>query len=1762
MKNAKRLVSLLLAVVMTVGAIPLTYASDVTIDDSVQVETSEAVIDTSPTIETGGIEAVDPSDITPEMVETVLESSGVSASTEAIEDALTEAQSTEVTEVDVTEAATTVPAETESEATVPSETAAETITEVLETTEPAVVEANSDVTSTEAYILANMNPEYVGAGDTLLAFDMLNVKHTMADRNLMAQYNIPMTINGLWSDADGDGVADHGDAFIMQQSSYMMLYVTSSESEYAVAYVDTMNSDATKVADTLFGVNNYDGELLDGYIYDKETGLVYVPVEYLQTLDEDGNVVLGYTQIQMLYVVNTTRVDNVFDTTTTVNVEVSSNRVRGDVAETGTADISIIDDGISLQIAENDRALDSITEDSIASVQVNGYEADYEYDEETGVLTIDANASTTDTVSVELENPGLLESAGSAIVNLFTIPASAANPGVKTDFDDVDAQNGVYGATWEFNEIPELGDTIVLTNNSVKYRHENAVHYTPTTGMYESAYGKLMVNGGHCEENMANAIIHDGYTTTGATLEDKWTFYPGTSTFYRQYMIYIPTGTYTDPESGLTWTITAGPSTGEEDAGMSGFVGSLDCIHIGVSADLSNYKADKDAYTNGTLGSDEWTNNTTTDVRMTICQVSINPNGMGGYIMVGFLIPTHNGQAGCAFYKIPWSMSHEFGQIRIYKQNPNGYPRGGAYYTAENLDTGDVYTIGPTSDNGYATVHHVELGRYEIRETVAPIGCSRDTRVYTGTVSEDRLPLRLTFTNDEPDITLKKITTVGRLDGWQLNLWCTGDDGRNGGAQLRSDSAGNFYMMNGTTLWNLPSTPSIQTEPILDDSGDKIYKVFGLGDGNYKVREFGRDDISEEWSLKEVRIRCYDAAGNLLGDTNNDGVSILVSGSAITTETRKKIVSTGSGDDIVYSESNETVTDYVFTFDSDGLFAQSARIEWEIVNEGDTRPLEIIKTTNTGDNLSGWQFEVYSDAACQNKVGGPYTTGADGKITADLAPGTYYVKEVGHTDNNVWSSQYLIKDTTVRSVTIAAGGSGSVTFTNNFGGKISVPKNTNTGDRLAGWKFTVYSNSNCTTRAKYINGTTVEVLETDATGWDTTTGVLAPGTYYVKETGGPYTGTNNAGWWHNATNVYTVTVSANTTTKIPTNTFVNSVYGTLSLDKKTNVSGAYLEGWEFTVYTDSACHNVAQMIADVNYPTRTQNAVLTTDENGHAVSYYLAPGTYYVKETGGDYYGNAKWDCDDSVNTVTVVAMQNTPVTYSTDYSYYYNKTYGQISLYKVTNIDKHLDGWQFTVYTDSACRNVAKMRTVASNPATEKDAVLTTNADGYAVSDYLEPGTYYVKETGSTKGYFGHAYWDSDDSVKTVTVTAMNTVPIGYDYQNVAYGLISLDKVTNTNQDLSGWEFTVYTDSACNNIAKMRTDVSNPNTEQNAVLKTDANGHAVSYYLEAGKTYYVKETGGSNFSDDYWVVDAQIQPVTVAEMTTTPLRYDFENTHYARIDLVKTMATDGPLDGWKFEIYEDAACTKRAKMLLDTDKPNEQVDAGMTTDTNGYAISGYLLPGKTYYVKEVIDEARGLYYCKTDNPVVVAIGLDDAGTDIRIGFTNALRPIEIEVLKVDPANKPLATVVFKLEWYDDATGTWKPVQYSSAEDVAKGYTNAAGLNANGELVTNSNGLVVFTNLYPLVDYRLTETATVDGMMLLKDSVIIEQDDVPMTSVTDGDPYTRHYELTVTNYPVYSLTEAGVSDMSLYLFAGLGGFVATAIAAFVVYELIRKKKHI
>ncbi len=398
-----------------------------------------------------------------------------------------------------------------------------------------------------------------------------------------------------------------------------------------------------------------------------------------------------------------------------------------------------------------------------------------------------------------------------------------------------------------------------------------------------------------------------------------------------------------------------------------------------------------------------------------------------------------------------------------------------------------------------------------------------------------------------------------------------------------------------------------------------------------------------------------------------------------------------------------------------------------------TGNLSLTKTTEDGKNLSGWQFGIYSDSNCTSLVSGPHTTNSSGAISiTGLSAGTYYVKELGHTDSAI-NALYYCSSTNPQSVTVTAGATASVSFTNKLNtGSVKLIKSTNTGANLSGWQIGLYTDSDCS------NAVAGSPFTTGADGTVTVTALL-PGTYYAKEipTDDPY--------WEFDTAVKSVTVAVGQTAEV---TFTNTHYGRIEIRKTTN-TGNQLGGWTFRV-RDSEGNSYGDF---------------TTDDNGYACTENLSLGRYIVVElpTEDNY-----WLTELGFHDVTVKAGETTVDTWL-------NKEQGLAWFYKKTNTGESVEGWHITVYSDEAC--------------TQKVGTLITNEDGRA-GYYLDPGTYWAKETGDEHGRFEDEYWMVDETVQKFEIKPHEDVSITF--TNVQYGRLKITKTVEGGGSLEGWKFKI----------------------------------------------------------------------------------------------------------------------------------------------------------------------------------------------------------------------------------------------------------------------------------------------------------------------------------------------------------------------------------
>lgn len=398
------------------------------------------------------------------------------------------------------------------------------------------------------------------------------------------------------------------------------------------------------------------------------------------------------------------------------------------------------------------------------------------------------------------------------------------------------------------------------------------------------------------------------------------------------------------------------------------------------------------------------------------------------------------------------------------------------------------------------------------------------------------------------------------------------------------------------------------------------------------------------------------------------------------------------------------------------------------INAPDPGAIALVKTTEDGQNLSGWRFGVYSNAACTTLVSGPHTTDSSGKISiTGLNAGTYYVKELGHSDSSI-SSRYTCSGDNPQKVSVSNGATATVSFYNKLAvGALEIRKSTNTGNHLDGWKFIVKKDG------EEIPGSP---FTTDETGIIRISN-LAPGKYVILES------PTDDSYWTMELGYHTVTVEYG---KTAVDQWLNKEQGLGYFTKSTN-AGDEISGWHITVYADEAC---------------TQELhTLITGQDG-TVCIYLEPGTYWVKETGSEEVRDDYWKMDDSVKKLVIRSHEKTTLEFINNYS-------GRISIQKTVKPESTLEGWKFKI-TD------ADGKEVSGSP-------FTTDKDGKILTGNLTPGDYTVEEVLPADSLY------TGEAPKTVTVTAGKTAEVSF-LNKLRTGKITIRKVDTKGEPLAGATF------------------------------------------------------------------------------------------------------------------------------------------------------------------------------------------------------------------------------------------------------------------------------------------------------------------------------------------------------------------------------------
>ena len=245
----------------------------------------------------------------------------------------------------------------------------------------------------------------------------------------------------------------------------------------------------------------------------------------------------------------------------------------------------------------------------------------------------------------------------------------------------------------------------------------------------------------------------------------------------------------------------------------------------------------------------------------------------------------------------------------------------------------------------------------------------------------------------------------------------------------------------------------------------------------------------------------------------------------------------------------------------------------QIEQRNSTGSLYLTKLDEHGQAQLGWEFEIYSDSSCLNRVSGPYKPDKSGNVyVTKLSAGSYWIRE-SHKEKSLGADMdqpcpvahsIKIEGDTVSPITILSSyNSGSLRM-NNDNQK---------------WAVSVYMDKLCSillpgSPFKYEGNGILSGLE--------------PGVYFVKEFPISKTSTDYD------PNIKTVSIKDGESANME---FNGTQYGSL-LIKQINNTSNHLEGWIFRV-TDWDGNEVGKYV---------------TDKNGKVEIMGLKPGRYSIIE--------------------------------------------------------------------------------------------------------------------------------------------------------------------------------------------------------------------------------------------------------------------------------------------------------------------------------------------------------------------------------------------------------------------------------------------------------------------------------------------------------------------------------------------------------------------
>lgn len=830
-----------------------------------------------------------------------------------------------------------------------------------------------------------------------------------------------------------------------------------------------------------------------------------------------------------------------------------------------------------------------------------------------------------------------------------------------------------------------------------------------------------------------------------------------------------------------------------------------------------------------------------------------------------------------------------------------------------------------------------------------------------------------------------------------------------------------------------------------------------------------------------------------------------------------------------------------------------------VVNILEYGQIQIIKSTadgnDTAEALNGAVFEVYNSKTAaesrdKNGLVDTITTGthvingsrvegvgfSDAQLALDT---TYYVREVSAPGGYAVNS-------TIEEVELTSGNRlVSVEFENEPTVSIEIKKTDSVTDALlAGAVFELYEAVDDGDGGTKPGSTPIATATTGNDG-KLTFGNLTPNTtYYYKEKTAPSGYVPDTEYHEVKTEAYAAgATSEDLKTAV---TVENDRYAQLTVTKvtsfdQTGSETALFSGVSFQLYK-AADGNAQDFDPDHDTPVGSS---VKTGADGTATWTKLEPGAYWLRETLPEGYTKVGGETTQYKYTKVVLkAGAGQGEGYDPSSATITNTaTHGKIQIGKYSaatdgsaDTNAPMSGVEFSVYSSQED---------AQNSGTPV-TILRTGNNGSAVSGWLAPGYYYLKETKTLTGYV------LDDTIYEVTVTANQTVTSTTDnvnlteLVNVKTGQFTINKYSvflesdGTNYEvlerLSGAKFTLYKYTGADDAIIGSADTGMPVFDSTHGEQVGETISMTSYTatvdgLEPG-VYWLVETKVPGEEGEYAKADdmlVRVLPTGAVQIGTkgtdgnltwtaanaAPSVNVKDKALKARIRVIKKVYDeDTRIDGAQFELYVadtngtvDAVIdgqTVKVSPVLDGDGKIVVIESGQARDEDGEKIKGEtvtpsLEPNKTYYLKEIEvnnPDFNNNYYFDPDN-CWTRVDVGDGGKEYSVTIDNYEKAKYPGTKVKEDGTSPLAGAVVVV--LNDKTKAEALV--AELQKTTNGLTTADIFGTDGNLtekatgwgilqysVSDENGQFEFDNLVPGEIYYIMEVVAPEGYNLDRDN--------------------------------------------------------------------------